>query len=148
SIFPTWPDSLRRSRRGRGEKPLPGRAVSRSERSDSPMATIPTKAAALALLMVAPPPAPAPPAVPAPPSATPSSPQAPPAPPRATREVIVVDGDGVATFDSDDEPIVVHSEHAGKRGFIGIRLMDLTPDLRAHFGAPRDAGVMVSEVDK
>jgi len=39
-------------------------------------------------------------------------------------------------------------EHVRKRGFIGVRLMDLTPDLRTHFGAPRDAGVMVSEIDK
>ena len=108
------------------------------------MVTIPTKAVALALLMLVPPPPapPPPPASPAPPAVP-----APPATPRVSREVVVVDDDGVATFDTDDEPIVVHSEHGRSRGFIGIRLMDLNPELRAHFGAPRDAGVMVSEVD-
>jgi len=104
------------------------------------MATISPKAAALALLMIAPPP-------PAPPSASPEAP-APPATPGPNR-VVVVNQDGVATFDSDsDDPVVIHSEHVRKRGFIGVRLMDLTPDLRTHFGAPRDAGVMVSEIDK
>jgi membrane-associated protease RseP (regulator of RpoE activity) len=109
------------------------------------MVTIPTKAVALALFMIVPP-VPAPPAIPAPPPPAPAAP-APPATPRVNREVVVVDDDGVATFDSDDDPIVVRSEHGARRGFIGVRLMDLNPELRAHFGAPRDAGVMVSEVD-
>ena len=29
----------------------------------------------------------------------------------------------------------------------GIRLVDVTPDLRVHFGAPADAGVLVTGVD-
>ncbi len=33
-----------------------------------------------------------------------------------------------------------------KGGFLGVQLTDLTPELRAHFGAPEDAGVMVSKV--
>ncbi len=32
------------------------------------------------------------------------------------------------------------------RGFIGVELVDLTPELRRHFGAPEDAGVMVARV--
>ena len=32
------------------------------------------------------------------------------------------------------------------RGSLGVQLMDLTPELRAHFGAPADAGVMVAKV--
>ena len=111
------------------------------------MVTIPTKAVALALLMLAPPPAPAPPGVPPPPPVPALEAPDPPAVPRVRREVVVVDDDGVATFDSDDDPIVVHSEQGARRGFIGVHLMDLNPELRAHFGAPRDAGVMVSEVD-
>ncbi|MCA1609540.1 MAG: S1C family serine protease [Thermoanaerobaculia bacterium] len=34
------------------------------------------------------------------------------------------------------------------RGAIGVRLVDITPDLRAHFGAPKDAGALIGEVDK
>lgn len=30
--------------------------------------------------------------------------------------------------------------------YLGISLLDLTADLRAHFGAPKDSGVLVSEV--
>ena len=34
----------------------------------------------------------------------------------------------------------------GRQTFMGVTLLDLTPELREHFGAPRDAGVMISEV--
>lgn len=33
-----------------------------------------------------------------------------------------------------------------KRGFLGVELSELTPELRAHFGAPESAGVMVARV--
>lgn len=32
------------------------------------------------------------------------------------------------------------------RGYLGIRIVELTPELRSHFGAPEDAGVMISTV--
>lgn len=32
------------------------------------------------------------------------------------------------------------------RGWLGIRVMEIPPKLRAHFGAPADAGVMVSDL--
>lgn len=32
------------------------------------------------------------------------------------------------------------------RGWIGVRTIELPPTLRTHFGAPEDAGVMVSEI--
>lgn len=35
----------------------------------------------------------------------------------------------------------------GPRGFLGVALTDLSPELRAHFGAPEDAGVMVARVE-
>jgi hypothetical protein len=35
-----------------------------------------------------------------------------------------------------------------QRGTLGVHLMDLTPELRTHFGAPADAGVIVSKVLK
>jgi len=34
------------------------------------------------------------------------------------------------------------------RAAIGIALIDITPELRGHFGAPRDAGAMIGEVGK
>ncbi len=33
-----------------------------------------------------------------------------------------------------------------RHAYLGVSLLDLTPELRGHFGAPKDAGVMVSEV--
>lgn len=72
-------------------------------------------------------PAAAPAALPSPPSA-PRSPRAallppptpPPAPPRAPR----LSG-----------------------GYLGVELVDLTPELRQHFGAPREVGVMIGRVE-
>jgi hypothetical protein len=40
--------------------------------------------------------------------------------------------------------VVVATTH--RRGSLGVHLTDLTPELRDHFGAPADAGVMVSKV--
>jgi membrane-associated protease RseP (regulator of RpoE activity) len=56
-------------------------------------------------------------------------------------KVVVSLGD--EDLDSDD-PVVVH---VGRRGFLGVRLLEITPELRAHFGAPKDAGVLVSDVE-
>lgn len=33
------------------------------------------------------------------------------------------------------------------RGYLGVGLTDLTPELRTHFGVPQESGVMVSKVD-
>ncbi len=35
-----------------------------------------------------------------------------------------------------------------KQGFLGVGLVRLTPELRQHFGAPKQAGVMVSRIEK
>lgn len=32
------------------------------------------------------------------------------------------------------------------RGYLGVLLLDLTPDLRRHFGAPEESGVMISQI--
>jgi hypothetical protein len=40
--------------------------------------------------------------------------------------------------------VFVSSSH--KRGTLGVQLTNLTPDLRAHFGAPKDIGVMISGI--
>jgi membrane-associated protease RseP (regulator of RpoE activity) len=104
------------------------------------MVTIAPMALALAVWLAAPAAPPAPRAVPSPP-AVPAVPDVPEPP-----EVLVVDDDDVVAAGGNG-PVVVHAEHGRSRGFIGVRLLDLTPDLRAHFGAPREAGVMVAEVD-
>ncbi|MBW1810458.1 MAG: PDZ domain-containing protein [Deltaproteobacteria bacterium] len=35
-----------------------------------------------------------------------------------------------------------------KRGFLGVQLLKITNELRAHFGAPPDSGIMISKVVK
>jgi hypothetical protein len=89
------------------------------------MPTLAVKASA----QVAPTPAPAP-APPSPPSAAPmalppGAPSAPvaPRPPRAPRAPRL------------------------SGGYLGVELVDLTPELRQHFGAPRELGVMVGRVE-
>ncbi len=58
---------------------------------------------------------------------------------------IVIDDD-VFAFDGDGPLVLRIGRHSG-RGYIGIRLIEMTPELRAHYGAPRDAGVLVAEVE-
>jgi hypothetical protein len=38
--------------------------------------------------------------------------------------------------------------HFGRRPFLGVSTVDLTPELREHLGAPRDRGVLVSSVSE
>jgi len=57
------------------------------------------------------------------------------------KQVVVVKGGG------EDGPGLVWSGPVGKRGYLGVGLVALTPELRAHFGAPEDAGLMVSRVE-
>lgn len=55
--------------------------------------------------------------------------------------VVIRDKDGKEhVWDSEGTPV--------RRAYLGIGLTDLTPELRAHFGVPEDAGVMVSSVAK
>lgn len=58
---------------------------------------------------------------------------------------IVIDDD-VFAFDGDGPLVLRFGRHSG-RGYIGIRLIEMTPELRAHYGAPRDAGVLVAGVE-
>jgi C-terminal processing protease CtpA/Prc len=59
---------------------------------------------------------------------------------------IVITDDGV--FSDGDEPFVWRFPEHGRQGRIGVRLLDMTPELRAHYGAPREAGVLVAGVEK
>ena len=56
--------------------------------------------------------------------------------------VVVTVGDGDFQFENDD-PVILR---VGRRGFIGVTLLEITPELRVHFGAPKDAGALVSDV--
>ncbi len=70
---------------------------------------------------------------------------------KVKRMVVVRGGDGdeeVINLDDlgDGGPGNAFVMHA-KRGFLGVSLTDLTPELRQHFGVPDDVGVMVSRVE-
>ena len=115
-----------------------------------------------------PPSAPIPPAAAAAPEAP--IPPAPPAPRARTKRIVVaspdkrlvVDGDRVLISGDDDAdltadvdgfdvwdgpPFVLRMPGWSGGGFIGVQPVEMTPDLRQHFGAPRDAGVFVGSVE-
>lgn len=54
--------------------------------------------------------------------------------------VVVVDKDGKRQVFEGDGPMM-------RRGYLGVGLTELTPELRTHFGAPEDAGAMVGSVE-
>ncbi len=69
------------------------------------------------------------------------------------RRMVVIGDDG-GKVEIDGDPVWVaghghhafHDHHGGKGAFLGVQMTELTPELRAHFGVPEDAGVMVSKV--
>ncbi len=100
---------------------------------------------------------PATPPKPPAPAAPPEAP-APPAPPRS-RE-IVVDGDRVSVWDDDGDgdfdveapdapegPAMIRIRRHEGDGYLGFLPIWMTPELRQHFGAPKDAGVLVGKVE-
>jgi hypothetical protein len=56
------------------------------------------------------------------------------------KKIVVVDQDGKQKVWEGNGPLV-------RRGYLGIGLTELTPELRTHFGVPEEAGVMVSKVE-
>jgi membrane-associated protease RseP (regulator of RpoE activity) len=63
-----------------------------------------------------------------------------PGKPVVKKRVVIVDKDGKQKVYEGDGPMV-------RRGFLGVALADLTPELRSHFGVPEEAGVMVAKVE-
>jgi membrane-associated protease RseP (regulator of RpoE activity) len=63
-----------------------------------------------------------------------------PGKPVVKKRVVIVDKDGKQKVWEGDGPMV-------RRGFLGVALTDLTPELRAHFGVPEETGVMVAKVE-
>ena len=59
-----------------------------------------------------------------------------------SERITLVSRDG-KLLDLDGEPFIL----AGKRPFLGILTTDLTPQLREHFGAEKDSGVLVGSVE-
>lgn len=55
--------------------------------------------------------------------------------------VVVIDKDGKQQVFEGDGLMM-------RRGYLGVGLTDLTPELRSHFGVPEGAGVMVSQVSE
>jgi len=66
-------------------------------------------------------------------------------PQRHTRTLVIKDGK-VITDESDGLPLGADVLLGGPRAFIGVSLMNLSPELRDHFGAPGESGVMVESV--
>ncbi len=89
------------------------------------------KAVPLALLLVA---------------ASTAAPAAGDEPSEKKEKTIVIADDGVVSV--GDEPFVFRFPEHGRQGRIGVRLLEMTPELRAHYGAPREAGVLVAGVEK
>ena len=54
---------------------------------------------------------------------------------------------GFPDFDDADFPPNVRFHGHWGGGYLGVRSIELTPELRQHFGAPKDAGVMVGTVE-
>lgn len=67
--------------------------------------------------------------------------------------VIVVGDDGQDPGEMPDVETLKLAGHGvvfsdlASRGYLGVSLVDLTPELREHFGASRDAGVLVGKIE-
>ena len=57
-------------------------------------------------------------------------------------KVVTDDVSGVDVLDFAGDLI------GGKRAFLGVGLVDLTPELREHYGADKDAGILVGSVEE
>lgn len=70
---------------------------------------------------------------------------------KKVRVVFVDDGSGPQKVQeinfSPDDPGFTWVSDSSRRGYLGVELVEITPDLRSHFGAPRDAGVMIGSVE-
>lgn len=63
------------------------------------------------------------------------------------RVVVRVPGDEPHVFEFDSEMPGGAVWLGGKGGYLGVHLMDLTPELRTHFGVPEQRGVLVSRIE-
>lgn len=68
--------------------------------------------------------------------------QTPPA--RRGNTVVIRDGKVISAGDAEGRAVI--ERLFASRAFIGVSLSNLSPELREHFGAPKDAGVIVESV--
>jgi membrane-associated protease RseP (regulator of RpoE activity) len=55
---------------------------------------------------------------------------------------------GYVVVGPDGEHVAAHSFFFRRGGYLGVQLMDLTPELRRHFGVPEESGVMISGISE
>jgi membrane-associated protease RseP (regulator of RpoE activity) len=67
-------------------------------------------------------------------------------PQKNTRTIVIKDGKVVSG--GDDFPDLAGELLGGKRAHLGVSLVDLTTELREHYGAEKSAGVLVGAVEK
>ena len=65
-------------------------------------------------------------------------------PTRTTRTLVVKDGKVIT--DTLEGPPLEGLLSGGPRAYIGVSLVNISPELREHFGAPKDSGVLVESV--
>ncbi|HSS45098.1 MAG TPA: PDZ domain-containing protein [Thermoanaerobaculia bacterium] len=63
------------------------------------------------------------------------------------KKEVVIDDDDFVMCDDDDSSVVVRSDQHSRHGFIGVSLIEITPELRVHYGTPKEAGVLVGQVE-
>jgi len=63
-----------------------------------------------------------------------------PGKPVIKKRIVVVDKDGKQKVYEGDGPMM-------RRGYLGVGLTELSPELRTHFGVPEEAGIMVAKVE-
>ncbi len=83
----------------------------------------------------------------------------PPGTKKKIEKKVLVDGDRVVVWNDGDEPGLLAdlpdledlprairlAGHPG--GYLGVRSIEMTPELRQHFGAPKESGVLVGTVE-
>lgn len=69
--------------------------------------------------------------------------------PRNSRRTVIIKDGKVVTDDFRGDIDVMPFEHLfGKRAYLGVSLVDLTDELREHYGATKNAGVLVGSIEE
>jgi C-terminal processing protease CtpA/Prc len=66
---------------------------------------------------------------------------------KRVQRTVVVTNDGGNTFYRSTEPGDAFTFIAGRRAVLGVTTIEMSSELREHFGAPKDSGVLVSTVE-
>src|SRR5687768_16423765 len=63
------------------------------------------------------------------------------------RTIVIKDGKVVSSTENGSDDLLNSEFFGGKRGYLGVALVDLTDELRELLGAPKDTGILVSSVE-